>query len=169
MPRRRAPVDSLGLTATDEQVWLLLLQYEWQEPELQVVSKLLCVSSAMAQLVRRTCEGRVRVRLASSATVPRPPPGSRQALKGWVGRVVAESQLWGRWLAKNGRLLCSLELLVEPEAERAISIGLMQAAVGSGFSTTTTRSKARLLTAAGGAGLGFTRPGTAKRHGLLLR
>lgn len=168
MRRRRALVDSnLGLTATDEQVWLLLLQYEWQEPELQVVSKLLCVSSAMAQLVGRTCEGRVRVRLASSTTAPRPPPGSRQALKGWVGQVVAESQLWGRWLAKNGRLLCSLELVVEPEAERAITIGLMQAAVGAGFSTTT-RSKARLLTAAGGADL-VPRPGTAKRHGLLLR
>ena len=42
-----APEEAIELA--NGPVWHLLLQYQWQEPELRVVSRLLCVSKAMAQ------------------------------------------------------------------------------------------------------------------------
>jgi hypothetical protein len=155
MRRRRSTVTE-GLTDKGELVWQLLLQHHWQEPELQLVSRLLCVSKSLAQLIHRTCEGRVRARITSSPTY-RPQTGSKAALQRWLGPVIAESHLWGRWLAKHGRLLSSVEFSVEHEAEEAITAGLQAAATATagGLCSSSssskrvfdlrTRSEARLL------------------------
>ncbi len=157
-----------------EDVWHLLLQHQWQEPDLQLVSKLLCVSSTISQLVHSTCEGRVRARIASNSTTCQSKKVSQAATKRWQASVLAKSQFWGRWLAKNGRLLADLEVSVEPEAESAITAGLQAAATATAVhddvtslsDSRRTRSKGRLVTPAEAAASG---PAGGTGQGLLLR
>lgn len=158
-----------------EEVWRLLLQHCWTDPDKQLMCKLLCVSASMAQLVHSTCEGRMRLRLLSKHQVK--PKPKTAAFRLWLGPVQAEAQLWSHWLAKHARLLGSLDVLVWPEQDAAVAAGL-QAAGGSSaaaaaaaavdreYAVRTTRSVARLTADAQAAAA--TGPAGGKQ-GLLLR
>jgi hypothetical protein len=175
MDRRRAARSRVPAAAPAvgyEEVWRLLLQHCWNDPDKQMICKLLCVSASMTQLVHSTCEGRMRVRLLSKHRLK--PKPKTAAFRQWLGPVQIEAQLWSRWLAKHARLLGSLDVLVWPEQEAAVAAGL-QAAGGSSsaaaaadqdYAVRTTRSVARLTADAEAAAA--TGPGGGKQ-GLLLR
>jgi hypothetical protein len=178
MDRKRAVRSSRAPAAPAvgyEEVWRLLLQHCWIDPENQLICKLLCVSASMAELVHSTCEGRMRLRLLSK--YQHKPKPKTAPFKLWLGLVQPEAQLWSRWLAKHARLLGALDVLVWPEQEAAIAAGLQAAggtsaaaaaaaAVEDEYAVRTTRSVARLTADAQAAAA--TGPAGGKQ-GLLLR
>jgi len=175
--RTRSRQSSLHQSAVQDSshthdAWPLLLEHLFASsmttPDQGLISKLLCCSKGMANLVHSTCTGRV-VLTVRSKFESRPEPSST-SYQEWLGTAEEEASLWSRWLAKHARLIKCMALSVWQEQEAAIAAGLRAAAGTAAPATTstcrTTRSQAKLVAAAEAAAA--ARPAAAL-PGLLLQ